>query len=252
MTTLSEFFKNNPRVALGFSGGADSAYLLYEAKKHNADIKAYFVKTHFQPESELNDAAELARRLGVRLDIIEHDILAHDKICANTGERCYYCKRLMFGLLKKQAEADGYDIIIDGTNASDEGADRPGMRAIEELLVKSPLRECIITKSDVRRLSREAGLSTWDKPAYSCLATRITAGERITADALMRIERAEHTLSDMGFYDFRVRIFRDMAIIQLREEQLDISPGLRKEIVEKLGGSFEKVLLDMRARKGSE
>ena len=188
--TLEQFFQENPRCALGFSGGVDSAYLLYAGVKAGADIKPYFIKTAFQPAFELADAQKLAERLGVEVTVLELDALADPRVAANPADRCYFCKQNLFRTLKDRAIADGYPVLLDGTNASDEAGDRPGMRALAELSVRSPLRECGLTKAEIRARSKEAGLFTWDKPAYACLATRVPAGEAITADLLARVEGA--------------------------------------------------------------
>ena len=213
--TLFEFFKFHPKAAMGFSGGVDSSYLLYAGRRAGADIKPYFVKTVFQPEFELADARCLAKELGTELELIEADILAVPHVANNPAERCYYCKSALFGALKERAKKDGYDLILDGTNASDEVSDRPGIRALKELGVLSPLRECGLTKDKIRRLSREAGLFTWDKPAYACLATRVPPGEKITQNLLSRIEGAEREISSLGFSDFRVRVFYGTALLQV-------------------------------------
>ena len=186
--TLEDFFARHPRTALGFSGGTDSAYLLYAGLSLGADVRPYYIKTQFQPEFELADASRLARELGVELVVIEADILAADTVAENPPERCYYCKRTLFSLLAERAASDGYTELLDGTNASDDPGDRPGTRALAELGVLSPLRDCGVTKAEVRRLSREAGLFTHDKPSYACLATRIPAGRRIEPEALRRID----------------------------------------------------------------
>ena len=185
--TLEQFFQENPRCALGFSGGVDSAYLLYAGVKARADIRPYFIKTAFQPVFELADAQKLAAGLGVEVTVLELDALADPRVAANPADRCYYCKQNLFRTLKDRAIADGYPVLLDGTNASDEAGDRPGMRALAELSVRSPLRECGLTKAEIRARSREAGLFTWDKPAYACLATRVPAGEAITAETLARV-----------------------------------------------------------------
>ena len=156
--TLNEFFAAHPKCALGFSGGVDSAYLLYAGVQAGADIRPYYIKTAFQPRFERDDALRLAGELGVEVMVLELDALADPRVAANPAERCYYCKQNLFRALKARAAADGYTVLLDGTNASDEAGDRPGMRALRELEVRSPLRECGLTKADIRRLSREAGL----------------------------------------------------------------------------------------------
>ena len=139
--TLNSFFAENPRVALAFSGGVDSAYLLYAAKNAAADVTAYYVKSAFQPEFETRDALRLARELGANMKVLELDILCDSTVTSNPDDRCYYCKKQIFTAIVQAARADGYDVLIDGTNASDDAADRPGIRALEELSVRSPLRE---------------------------------------------------------------------------------------------------------------
>ena len=135
---LKEFFQKHPKAALGFSGGVDSAFLLYAGKKYGADIRPYFIKTAFQPEFELQDALRLTKELGTELTVIACDILSETQVAGNPPDRCYYCKSILFGTLKRQAVKDGYEVILDGTNASDEASDRPGMRAVQELKVLSP------------------------------------------------------------------------------------------------------------------
>lgn len=245
---LKEFFEKYPRAALGFSGGVDSAYLLYAGKKYGADIRPYFIKTAFQPEFELRDAIRLAKELDVELTVIRHDILAEDRVAENPADRCYYCKSALFHALKKQAVEDGYNVLLDGTNASDEASDRPGMRAIRELEVLSPLRECGLTKGEIRRLSREAGLFTWEKPSYACLATRVPAGNPLTEEILAKIEKGEDALTAMRFSDFRIRVFHDAARLQLPESQLKLAVQKREELLKILKPYFPAVLLDLETR----
>lgn len=246
---LKDFFKEHPKAAIGFSGGVDSSYLLYEAVRNGADIRPYFIKTAFQPVFELRDAEEIAKGLGLELSIIEFDIFTCEDVIKNTGERCYHCKSTLFGLLKRQAYKDGYTTILDGTNASDDAVKRPGMRALQEMNVYSPLRECGLTKDEIRKRSKEADLFTWNKPAYACLATRVSEGNKLKPEQLVRVENAEEVLFSMGFTDFRVRIFNDAARIQLREEQLIEAVRRRKEIVLSLKPFFPITLLDLEGRE---
>lgn len=246
---LNDFFKENPRAALAFSGGTDSAYLLYMALKCGAQVRPYYVKTPFQPRFELDDALRLARELGTELTVIEYDILDDGLIAANPADRCYHCKKKLFGLLlRERAANDGFPLIIDGTNASDEAGERPGMRALCELGVRSPLRECGLTKTEIRARSRAAGLFTWDKPAYACLATRVPAGRRIDRELLQRVEAAERELFALGFTDFRVRVFHEAARIQLSPEQMAEALERREDILARLKKYFDIVLLDMETR----
>lgn len=246
--TLEEFFRSVPKAALAFSGGTDSAFLMWAAKHYGCDLKAYYVNTAFQPEFELEDARRLSEELSVPMKIVEKDILAVPEAAENGPRRCYYCKQAIFTALWEAVRADGYTVLLDGTNASDDAADRPGMQALRELSVRSPLRECGITKPEIRRLSQEAGLFTWEKPAYACLATRIPAGTRIVDEDLKRVESAENMLAGLGFRDFRVRMYHGGARLQVTEEQLALALEKRLEIVSGLRELFPAVMLDMEPR----
>ena len=245
---LPAFFKENSKAAVAFSGGTDSAYLLYAAKAAGADVRAYYVKSAFQPRFELEDAKRLCAKLDVECKIRTVDVLADKAVRENPADRCYHCKKLIFTTIAKAAAADGYELLLDGTNASDEEGDRPGMRALRELSVRSPLRECGLTKEEICRRSREAGLFTWDKPAYACLATRIPTGEEITEEKLESTEAAEDFLFSLGFTDFRVRRFGEAARLQFPQEQLAEALKRREEIVKELRQYYKAVLLDMEAR----
>ena len=246
--TLSEFFKANPKAALGFSGGVDSSYLLYAGVQAGADVHPYYIKTAFQPQFELEDAKRLCAQLGVSLTVLELDVLKNEAVTANPPDRCYHCKTTLFGALSARALADGYTLLLDGTNASDDAGDRPGMRALKELHVCSPLRECGLTKPEIRRLSREAGLFTWSKPAYACLATRIPSGDAITAEKLLATERAEAFLFSLGLTDFRVRNYHGAARLQFPEAQLNTVLTHRAEILRALKKDYPAVLLDLEVR----
>jgi len=242
--TLPEFFSEHPKAALAFSGGVDSAYLLYAARACGADVRAYCVRSAFQPAFELEDA----RRLAPELTVLTVDVLADEAVASNPENRCYFCKKHIFTAISARARQDGYALLLDGTNASDDDADRPGMRALRELGVLSPLRLCGLGKPEIRRLSREAGLFTWDKPAYACLATRIPAGERITPEKLARTERAEAFLFSLGFTDFRVRTLGGAAKLQLPAAQMGRLLEQRAAVNAALGADYDSVLLDLEAR----
>lgn len=245
---LQEFFRRHPRTALGFSGGTDSAYLLYAGLKCGADVRPYYIKTQFQPKFELEDAMRLCGELGTELRVIDCDILSDENIAANPADRCYHCKRTLFTLLSERAASDGVEELIDGTNASDDPGDRPGTRALRELGVLSPLRDCGITKDEVRRLSREAGLFTSGKPSYACLATRIPTGRRIEEADLSMVEKAEDALRGLGYDDVRVRLESNGARLELAEQMLGRAVSERAKLLEILGG-FGSVTLDLRGRK---
>ena len=245
---LRAFFDAHPRMALAFSGGVDSAYLLYAARACGCDVAAFYAQSAFQPEFERRDALRLAQQLDVPLNVVPLDVLAVDAVRANPANRCYHCKRAIFTALLAAAKARGYDAVMDGTNASDDAGDRPGMRALEELNVLSPLRQCGVTKAQVRGYSRAAGLFTWDKPAYACLATRVPAGTAITQEMLASVEGAETALFAMGFTDFRVRLFHGAARLQLPGAQMAEAVARREEMRAALAPWFDTVMLDLKDR----
>ena len=237
------------KVILALSGGVDSSYLLYAAMKYGADVKAYYVKALFQPQFEMDDAMRLAEQLKAPVRVLRADVLSDPVVVSNPSNRCYYCKKVIFNMIMKAAAEDGYTVLLDGTNASDDAGDRPGMKALQELQVKSPLRECGLVKSEIRRLSKEGGLFTWDKPSYACLATRIPTGCEITAEKLQKTEAAEDFLFSLGFSDFRVRMMPNGAArLQLPENQLPLLMEKRAEILNELKKHYPAVLLDLEVR----
>lgn len=197
------------------------------------------------------------------MTVLPFDVLTDKVVKSNPKDRCYYCKNQVFGGILKAAKEDGFTEIMDGTNASDDAGDRPGMRALKEMKVLSPLRLSGITKTALREYSRNAGLFTWNKPAYACLATRVPSGISIEASVLKDVEWAEKSLSDLGFRDFRVRVYPDPAAADLKADapwcaklQLteDMIPKLmeqRKEICALLKQRFTDVTLDLVARTPS-
>lgn len=246
--TLQEYFNANPKGALALSGGVDSAYLLHCAQAAGAQVQPYFAETQFQPAFERRDAAQLCSGLGLPLKVLALDVLADAQVRRNPPERCYYCKRKIFSAIAAAAAQDGYRLLWDGTNASDAVMDRPGMRALQELQVQSPLRLCGLTKAQIRAGAKAAGLPVWDKPAYACLATRVQPGMRITAENLARIERAEQALFTLGFRDFRVRQRGDTALLQLPQAQLPRALEQRKVLLRALRAEFSAAVLDLEAR----
>ena len=161
--TLEQFFAENREVAIAFSGGVDSAYLLYAATRYAARVKAYYVSTAFQPEFELADARRLADELGADMQVLHADVLSNSAVTANPPDRCYHCKNTLFRQILRAAENDGFPVLLDGTNASDDAGDRPGMRVLRELSVRSPLRECGLTKAEIREIARENDLPVSEK-----------------------------------------------------------------------------------------
>ncbi|WP_251179209.1 asparagine synthase-related protein [Adlercreutzia agrestimuris] len=191
--TLEDFFARTPRIAVALSGGCDSAYLLAAAKKAGCEVSAYAIKTAFQPENDLADAAALAQAYGAPFTVIEKEIFTYSDICANTDKRCYYCKRMMFEAIVLAAQNDGFEVVVDGTNASDDPARRPGFQALAEWGILSPLRRAGLTKEDIRSASRKLGLATADKKDFSCYAIYAPAHQPLTCDVVdairLRFER---------------------------------------------------------------
>ncbi|MBQ7739891.1 MAG: ATP-dependent sacrificial sulfur transferase LarE [Eubacterium sp.] len=244
-----EFFKENPEIAVAFSGGVDSAVLLLLAKRYSKRVKAYFVKSQFQPEFELGDAVIIAKQLGVELEIIEKDILAFEKVCENSRERCYYCKREIMGALCEKAKQDGFSVFCDGTNASDDISDRPGTKALAEYGIKSPLKECGLTKAEIRKIARENNLPVSDKPSYACLATRVPAGTAITKELLEKTELAENALFAFGLKDFRVRYRGGDALLELSKKDFEIFNEKKNDITASLKKYYNGVSVSPDERK---
>lgn len=248
---LSHFFETHPNGALAFSGGVDSALLVWAAARYGKNWRAYYVRTPFQPAFELEDANAVAAQCGLPMTVLDVDILQNKTVAENPPNRCYFCKRAIFSAILAQAQADGHDLVIDGSNASDDAGDRPGMRALQELKVRSPLRECGLTKADVRRLSREAGLPTWNKPAYACLATRVPTSTSITAEILQNIEYSELFLMSLGLRDFRVRLRETGALVQVTAAQRALAEAHWADISQRLMPLFGQVALDKMPREPS-
>ncbi len=249
---LKDFVKKYPRFALAFSGGVDSAYLLACAREMGAEVKAYFVKSEFQTKAEVAAAIKTAADLDAELSIIEVSFLPDSLVADNLATRCYQCKRLIFSEIIPAAKEDGFTVVADGSNASDDPALRPGMKALEELGVYSPLRLAGIKKEEVRISAKEAGLDCWDLPSNSCLATRIKTGEKITEDKLFRIEKAEAVLNSLGLSDLRAKYCGGNLLIQIKEEDFFSLLQNKNLILEQLHGLFATISLDLKARSRRE
>ena len=246
--TIREFFTVHPRVAIAFSGGVDSTYLLYAAKEAGADVIAYYVRSQFQPAFEYEDAVKMAELTGAQMRVIGVDALEDERVRANPADRCYFCKIHIMGAIRRAAAEDGFDLICDGTNASDDVSDRPGFKALQEFGICSPLRECDLTKTRIRELAREAGLPVWNKPSYACLATRIPSGEEITEDKLRKTELAETALFEMGFRDFRVRMRGGAALVQVTAAQYGEAVSRKTGIENAIGELYTSVTIDEHTR----
>ncbi len=216
---LQRVIKDLGRAAVAFSGGVDSSFLCKVAHDVLGDEAiAVTVVSPMLPESELKGATELAASIGIRHVLVEDNEI-EEEVAENPIDRCYYCKRVEFSTIQRAAAEHGIEHVLDGSNKDDLLDYRPGLKALEELAVVSPLREAGLTKNEIRELSRRLGLKTWDKPAFACLASRIPYGERITEKKLSKVEKAEDYLREAGFRQFRVRSHRDIARIELAPEE---------------------------------
>ena len=249
---LENFLKAHPRAVIAFSGGVDSTWLLYTAVGAGTDVCACFVQSPFQPAEAQERARALAERIGTKLFVLTMNPLEDPCICANPPERCYLCKRMIFKHLLAFAAKQGIPAVFDGTNASDNPNDRPGMKALAELGVLSPLREAGLTKLEIRRRMREAGLPDWDRPSDSCLATRVKTGQPLSLSLLQRIDRAETVMATLGFSDLRIRVDGNAARIELPDGQLERAVAGRQAILAALGAEFDMVSLNMKGRKTEE
>lgn len=220
---LGEIIRGYGRAAVAFSGGVDSSFLCAAAREELGDgALAITIVSPMLPRSELEDARKVAGLVGIRHILVEAGDI-EEEVAANPKDRCYHCKRREFGAIAGAAREAGVGIVLDGSNLDDEGDYRPGMVALSELGVASPLREAGLTKEEIRELSRRLGLPTSDKPAFACLASRIPYGERIDAAKLARVERAEDYLRSLGFRQFRVRSHGDLA-------RIEVDPGERPKL----------------------
>ena len=212
---LIEQLKTAGKLAVAFSGGVDSTYLLYKAHEVLGDgALAVTVKSSVLTADEFADTVAFCKQIGVKQVVIDFDVFAVEEFAANPPDRCYYCKKKIFESVKSVAEANGISAVADGSNIDDDGDYRPGMRAIKELGIVSPLKLSGLTKNDIRALSREAELPTWDMPSAACLASRFAYGEKITEDGLKRVGAAEKVIKDLGFKGIRVRVHGDIARIE--------------------------------------
>jgi uncharacterized protein len=206
-------------AAVAFSGGVDSSFLCYAAAAAlGPKAVAITILSPMLPKSEIDCAAGIARQVGIEHILVKEEEI-DEEVAANPKERCYFCKKLEFGSILAAAKERGILTVLDGSNLDDLGDYRPGLKALEELRIMSPLREAGMTKADIRELSRRFDLPTWDKPAFACLASRIPYGERIDKEKLARVERAEDTLRSAGFRQFRVRSHDNIARIEVAPEE---------------------------------
>ena len=236
-------------LAVAFSGGVDSTFLLQVAHDVLGDrALAVTAAPPFVPGREQKEASAFCRDAGIRQIVIPAKALDLDGIRHNPPDRCYHCKRMIFGRIIEAAKEAGISHVAEGSNTDDTGDYRPGMRAIRELEVLSPLLDAGLSKADIRTLSKELELPTWDKPSFACLASRFVYGEAITDDRLAMVDRAEQLLLDLGFRQFRVRIHGDLARIEILPDDFDriMTSAVREQITAALKGfGFSYVTLDL-------
>ena len=216
LDALREYLKSLGSVAVAFSSGVDSTFLLKVAKDTLGDNAiAVTARSCSFPGRELNEALEFCQKEGVRHFVCESEELSIEGFAHNPKNRCYLCKKELFQKIQKIADENGIAAIVEGSNMDDMGDYRPGLTAVAELGIKSPLRHCKLSKADIRALSRYLNLPTWKKQSFACLSSRFVYGETITEEKLGMVDKAEQLLLDMGFHQVRVRIHGMMARIEL-------------------------------------
>lgn len=253
---LLTYLQKLEKVAVAYSGGVDSTFLLAAGKEAlgNDNVVGITIDSPALPRYELEDAEKLANFIGVKHIVLKSDEI-EDEVKNNPVNRCYFCKKIEFGSVKDEAQRLGFKYVLDGSNADDTKDYRPGMKATTELQVLSPLLENNITKAEIREYSKILGLSTWDKPAYACLFSRIPYGTEIKLEDLEKVEKSEKYLIDKGYKTVRVRCHGDIARIEVdKQDRVKLlEEPLATEIATTLKSyGFKFVTLDMQGyRMGS-
>ena len=233
---LKQYLKSQNSIAIAFSGGVDSTFLLKAAKEAlgehaKENLIAVTAKSHSFPERERKEAEDFCKKEGIRHLLVESEELSIEGFSSNPINRCYLCKKELFQKIRLLAKEHGIAQVAEGSNVDDEGDYRPGLQAVSELGVLSPLRTAGLNKQEIRTLSKWLGLPTWDKQSFACLSSRFVYGETITPEKLSMVDRAEQYLLDLGFHQLRVRIHgENLARIEVMPQELETLLKKRDEI----------------------
>lgn len=251
LDSLKNYLKNLGSVAVAFSGGVDSAFLLKTAHDVLEDRAVAVTESScFVPERDISAAREFCAANGIRLFELKANPLDDENIKKNPKNRCYFCKKSLYADMKNLAHENGIEHVAEGTNVDDLGDYRPGLAALEELGIKSPLRDCGFSKDEIRQASKEMGLPTWDKPSSPCLASRFAYGEMLTKERIRMVESAENFLFENGFSQFRVRVHGNVARIEVTNDDMETLFTMRHEVYEQLKKiGFDFVAMDLHGFK---